>query len=82
LDAVRTPILAWAGANDTITPPEQAEFLKQALGMRVPVEVRVVPDAGHFSFIDVLPPNVLDPLANRDQFLSELAQEMGRLVVN
>jgi pimeloyl-ACP methyl ester carboxylesterase len=55
LDGVRTPILAWAGRRDVVTPPAQAELLKDALGGRVPVEVRVVEDAGHLSFMNVPP---------------------------
>jgi pimeloyl-ACP methyl ester carboxylesterase len=51
LDGVRTPILAWAGTKDTITPPAQAEFLKQVLQGRVSVDVRVEDGVGHFSFM-------------------------------
>jgi pimeloyl-ACP methyl ester carboxylesterase len=82
LDAVNTPILAWAGTNDTITPPGQAEFLKQALGARLPVEVRVVKDAGHFSFLNTPPPNTIETLPNRDEFLSNLADEIRRFVTS
>jgi len=72
LDGVRTPILAWAGTKDTITPPAQAEFLKQVLQGRVPVDVRVEDGAGHFSFMNVPPPNVEEPLSNRDAFLARV----------
>lgn len=82
LDAVCTPILAWAGTNDNVTPPEQAEFLSQALGNRISVDVRVVQDAGHFTFMDLLPPNVRDSLPNRDQFLSQFAREIGNFVTS
>ena len=76
LDAVGTPILAWAGTSDTITPPVQAEFLKHALGARLPVEVRVVKDAGHFSFMNAPPPGTSEPLPNREDFLARLAGEL------
>jgi fermentation-respiration switch protein FrsA (DUF1100 family) len=82
LDAVSAPILAWAGTNDTITPPGQAEFLKYALGARLPVEVRVVQDAGHFSFMNTPPPEIIEPLPNRDEFLSNLAEEVRRFVIS
>lgn len=82
LDAVQTPLLVWAGENDTITPPAQAELLKQALGDRVPVDLHVVEGAGHFSFMNVLPPQVTDPITNRDAFLARLTSEIGRFVVD
>jgi predicted alpha/beta hydrolase family esterase len=82
LDTVSTPILAWAGTNDTITPPGQAEFLKYALGARLPVEVRVVQDAGHFSFMNTPPPESIEPLPNREEFLSNLAEEVRRFVIS
>lgn len=81
LDAVSTPILAWVGTNDTITPPGQAEFLNRALGARLPVEVRVVQNAGHFSFMNTPPPETAEPLPNRDEFLSNLAGEVCRFVL-
>jgi pimeloyl-ACP methyl ester carboxylesterase len=76
LDDVRTPILAWAGTKDPITPPSQAEFLKHALQRRMPVNVHVEDGAGHFSFMNVLPPNVVDPLADRDAFLARLTSSV------
>lgn len=80
LDAVRTPLLAWAGTVDVITPPAQAEFLRHALGARVPVEVRIVEGAGHFSFMHAPPPQTTEPLPNRDAFLAELTAEVCRFV--
>jgi pimeloyl-ACP methyl ester carboxylesterase len=82
LDAVHTPILAWAGTNDVITPPAQTEFLKQALKDRAPVEVRVVEGAGHFSFMNAPPPQTVDLLPNRDAFLSRLADEVCRFITS
>jgi len=80
LDGVNSPILAWAGQRDTITPPAQAEFLKDALGGRVPVEVRVTEDAGHFSFMDVPPPQATESLPDRAAFLAELAATVRAFV--
>lgn len=81
LDAVRTPILAWAATEDAITPPAQAEFLERALGARVPVEVRIAEGAGHFSFMNAPPPQSTEPLADRETFLADLASEICRFVV-
>jgi pimeloyl-ACP methyl ester carboxylesterase len=76
LDDVRTPILAWAGTKDTITPPSQTEFLEQTLQGRVPVEARVESGAGHFSFMNVPPPNIEESLANRDAFHARLSNSV------
>ncbi len=80
LDAVSTPILAWAGTNDPITPLAQAEFLTRALGARMPVEVRAVEGAGHFSFMNAPPPGTTEPLPNHKAFLASLITEVCRFV--
>lgn len=82
LDAVRTPILAWAGTKDAITPPAQAKFLEHALEARVPVEVRIVEGAGHFSFMHSPPPQTVEPLPDRDAFLAGLTAEVCRFVTS
>ncbi|MFP2959416.1 alpha/beta hydrolase [Myxococcus sp. 1LA] len=82
LSAVRTPILAWAGANDMITPPAQAELLKKALGAQVPLDLRVVEGAGHFSFMHTPPPQATDSLPNREAFLAILTPEVCRFVMS
>ena len=72
LDAVRVPALVYAGEQDTVTPITQALQLKSAPG---PVDVRLVPSAGHFSFMNVLPPGMSDsPGFDRDAFLADLAE--------
>ena len=82
LDGVRTPILAWAGTKDTITPPAQTKLLEKMLGTRIPVEVRVVEGAGHFSFMHVPPPQTTEPLPDRDAFLAELTTEVCRFIAD
>lgn len=81
LDAVRTQIMAWAGTYDTITPQSHAEFLAHTLGDRVPVDIRIVEGAGHFSFMNVPPPHTTEPLRDRDTFLRRLTSEVCRFVV-
>jgi alpha-beta hydrolase superfamily lysophospholipase len=80
LDGVRTPILAWAGTADGIATPEQVRLLERTLAPRVPVETRVIDGAGHFSFMNLPPPNTSETLADRDAFLADLAVEVGRFV--
>jgi alpha-beta hydrolase superfamily lysophospholipase len=79
LDELCATIVAWAGTNDTITPPRQAELLKGAPNARV--EVRAVDGAGHFSFMNVPPPRTSEPLADRDAFLSQLAEDVCRFAL-
>jgi len=80
LDAVRTPILLLAGGKDDVTPPAQQEFLKTAIGSRAAVLLRVEETAGHFSFMNVLPPGVTDAMPDREAFLVRLASEICSFV--
>lgn len=80
LDAVQTPILAWAGSQDSITPPAQVDVLVRALSGRLPLDVRVTEGAGHFSFMDLPPPDEVEPLADRQAFLDLLAEEIGKFL--
>ena len=80
LDGVRLPILAWAGTKDEITPPAQAEFLNNVIEAPATVEVHIVEGAGHFTFMNDLPPQMTDPLPNRDAFLADLAATVCRFI--
>jgi predicted dienelactone hydrolase len=80
LDSVRTPVLAWAGSQDTITPPDQAMLLERAMGDHLSTDIRVKEGAGHFSFMDRPPPHSIEPLPDRQAFLDELAQQIRQYV--
>lgn len=80
LDAVRVPILAWVGSADNITPPSQTERIAHALLDQQTVDVRVVDGAGHFSFMDQLPPHVTEPLADKPSFLKKYSNEICKFV--
>jgi pimeloyl-ACP methyl ester carboxylesterase len=82
LDAVNVPMAIWAGTEDTITPRAHAEYLQRTLGSRLPIELRVVEGAGHFSFMNTPPPNTTETLPDREAFLDELAQEILRAVTD
>ena len=79
LGGLSATIMAWAGTNDTITPPPQAELLKGA--RRARVEVQIVEGAGHFSFMNAPPPHTSDPLPDRSAFHARLASDVCRFVV-
>ena len=80
LDGMHVPVMAWAGTEDAITPTDQAKFFRDALGNRVPLDLRVAEGAGHYSFMNVPPPGTTEPLADRDAFLEHLAGEIRRYV--
>jgi len=80
LDAVRAPIMAWAGTADDVTPPAQVAFLRDTLGDRVPFETRMVEGAGHFSFMDQTPRGASEPHPDQPAFVAELADEICRFV--
>jgi pimeloyl-ACP methyl ester carboxylesterase len=78
LDEVRAPLAVWAGERDTVTPPEQAEFLARSLADRVSVDLRIVEGAGHFTFMNVLPPHITDPLPDRLSVLERIQADVVR----
>ena len=81
LKSVRVPIRIWVGAKDSITPPAQAQFLKEVLSLQGPIDICLDEEAGHFSYMDELPPNITDSHSNRSKFLASLANDVGRFVV-
>ncbi len=82
LDRVRAPVLAWAGSQDNVAPPAQLELVQQSMEERCPFDLRVVEGAGHFSFMDAPPPQTIEPLADRLNFLRDLADEVARFVTS
>ncbi len=80
LALVTTPMQVWAGGKDTITPPAQAHFLKEMLANQARIEIILAEDAGHFTFMNELPPNVTDPQPERTAFLQSLAEEVNRFL--
>lgn len=80
LDGMSVPVCAWAGTKDEMTPPAQAAFLKDGIGKRVPVDVHIVEGASHFSFMNSPPPQIVEPLTDRDAFLARLGDQVCRFV--
>jgi len=68
-------------ARDSITPPAQATFLQEELQLQGPIDVCLEDEAGHFSYMDELPPNVTDSHPDRANFLASLAKEVGQFVI-
>lgn len=82
LDAVRAPILAWAGTEDHITPPAQTEWLAHAMRNSQPIDVRVTTGAGHFSFMDLPPPQTTEPLPNKQAFLRAYSGQVCQFLLD
>ena len=80
LETVRIPLLAWVGSADRITPPAQTEWLAQAMRSWLAVDIRITRGAGHFSFMDQPPPQVVEPLQDKQAFLHEYSSEICRFV--
>lgn len=78
---VNTRIHLRAGNHDTIVPPNRVLAFKDKLPNPSTIEFYADERAGHFSYMDELPPHVKDEQPNRDVFLSVLAQDVGRFVI-
>ena len=76
LGSVPIPIQAWAGTLDALTPPTQGEILKRGLPAEAPLKLHLIEGAGHFSFMNSLPPHVSDSMPNREAFLADLAKDI------
>lgn len=80
LDLVRVPILMWVGSEDNITPPSQIGSLAQKIPNSQNLDVRITDGAGHFSFMDQIPPHEIEPLKDKQLFLREYSHEVCRFV--
>ncbi|NUR26512.1 MAG: hypothetical protein HOV83_11805 [Catenulispora sp.] len=81
LDQVTAPMLVFAGERDAVTPVGQISCLTKA---PPPVDLRVVPKAGHFSFMNTPPPNAVedeDEAFDREAFLGDLARATAEFVL-
>ncbi|MCB9707155.1 MAG: alpha/beta hydrolase [Myxococcales bacterium] len=81
LDAVATPIVAWAGTEDPFVAPGRLDLLVAGVGSRASVELRVIDGANHFSFMDRPPPQSRETLPDRAVFLAGLHDELARIAL-
>jgi len=80
LASVQVPVKIWTGEKDTLTPPSQALFIQSELDIRTVTDVFVVKDAGHYTFMNTLPPHITDTHPSRESFLLGLGEEISRFV--
>lgn len=71
-----------AGGKDTVTPPAQAMALREILAKQTQVELYLDEDAGHFTYMDELPPHVVDPQPDRNAFLAVLSEDVAQFVTS
>ena len=77
LDAVALPILLRSGGRDRAIPLETQQWLVDELSPRMPVDYAVVAEAGHFTFMDVPPPNTPEPMPDAEQYRVKMAGEIA-----
>lgn len=77
---VKARIHLRAGNQDTVVTRNRILAFKNMLPDQSKVEFYLDEDAGHFSYMEVLPPQVIDCQPDRDTFLAVLAEEVGEFV--
>ncbi|MDH2067271.1 alpha/beta hydrolase [Pantoea sp. GD03673] len=82
LASINVPLQIWAGEKDVITPPLQATFLHQSLNAQTYSELHIAENAGHFTFINALPPRVTDPHPSRNEFLMSLGEKISQFITS
>ncbi|QXV66878.1 alpha/beta hydrolase [Mucilaginibacter sp. 21P] len=81
LNTLNTGVYLRTGAKDTVTPPERTILFKNMLEEKHEVRFILDENAGHFSYMDQLPPNVEDIQPEREIFLSALASDVTEYIV-
>lgn len=82
LKSVEVHIYIRSGGKDTVTAPAHVVALKEVLAQQTQVEFCLDEDAGHFTYMDELPPHVVDPQPDRNAFLSALAEDVAQFVTS
>jgi len=80
LQSVDTPIYLRNGGMDVITPPGKALRFKQQFGQQGQIDFILDEQAGHFSYMDELPPQIEDTQPDRHRFLANLAIDIGHFL--
>lgn len=80
LNMVDTQIYLRNGGKDTITPLSKALLLKEILEEQGQVKFMVDVEAGHFSYMNELPPQIEDSQPDREAFLLLLAKDIAQFV--
>lgn len=81
LDKVKIPIQLWAGSADKMTPLKEIEILANLIKLNSDVDFRIAEGAGHFSFMNSLPPSIEDTMKNRDDFIRGLVTDVCKYAI-
>ncbi|CAM3838381.1 alpha/beta hydrolase [Mucilaginibacter galii] len=82
LQTVDTQIYLRNGGKDTVTSPSKALLLKQIFEKQGQVEFILDEEAGHFSYMDELPPQIEDTQPDRKVFLENLAMDIAQYITS
>jgi hypothetical protein len=82
LQSVDTQIYLRNGGKDTVTPPSKALLLKQIFEKQCQINLLLDEEAGHFSYMDELPPQIEDSQPNRKAFLVNLARDIAQYITS
>jgi len=82
LKSVDTQICLHYGGKDTVTPPSKALLLKQMFEKQGQIKFLLDEEAGHFSYMDELPPQIEDSQPNRKAFLVKLANNIAKYITS
>ena len=82
LQLVDTQIYMRTGGKDTVTPPSKALLLKHSFKKQGQIDFLLDEEAGHFSYMDELPPQTEDSQPNREVFLANLAMDIAQYITS
>jgi pimeloyl-ACP methyl ester carboxylesterase len=77
---VEAPVYLRTGKKDAIVPHDRALALTDRLAEKTNVQLSFDEHAGHFSYMDKLPPQVEDCQPDRETFLSNLAEDICEFI--
>lgn len=80
--SINAPIYLRTGKKDTIVPHDWVLALTDRLAEKTNVKLVLDEDAGHFSYMNELPPRVEDCQPDRETFLSVLAEDVRHFLVS
>ncbi|GAB2697129.1 hypothetical protein GCM10027037_21410 [Mucilaginibacter koreensis] len=82
LQLVDTQIYLRNGGKDNITPAAKALLFKETFDNQDQIKLVLDEEAGHFSYMDELPPQIEDCQPNRNAFLSDLAKDVAQFIAS
>lgn len=82
LDQLSIPLKIRVGSEDSVTPPAQCQWLVELLENQNEVNFDICEGAGHFSFMDQMPPHIVEPLSDKAGFLRSLSKAIKDFLIS